>query len=110
MVIYLTWTLHGERDRNKLFTITTGGDANPLPLLEFWGRFAFGQARWTGRGITGSRTRRVSDVRGFAFGCLVTDGFGPLGPVLGLAREQVIRNSALALLFLFFLVVLVFFD
>ena len=37
---------------------------------------------------------RASDVRGLAFGCLVTDRFGPLDPVPDLAREEVVQDFA----------------
>ena len=57
------------------------GNTKPVPHLEIWGRLGFGRPQRKGRAIVGWGTGRAS-----AFGCLVTGGFGPLGPVLDLTR------------------------
>ena len=75
------------------------GNTKPVPHLEFWGRFACSRPQRTGRAFTGWGTGRASDVPAFAFGCLVADGFGPLGPVLNLAREQIVQDLAFVFVF-----------
>ena len=73
-------------------------NTKPVPHLEFWGRFVPSRPQRMGRAFTGWGTGRASDVPGFAFGCLVADGFGPLGPVLDLAREQIVQDLAFVFL------------